>query len=218
MAQTNVFGGLIRSGTLSGSFILGSVASATSASFATTASFASNAGATTKIFKYQESIFNKLAPDTGSEVWKEPFSILATGSQHNQLALRFGSQSFTTDVGANAYIISPTQTSGSPELFFTWTTRVPSGNVMWAVAYRIIGGYDTTALNTSSSYTVISASFAAPTTGFNRMTASFALTGITPSSEDSVQIRLFRIGSNKTNDSALDAVVTDVLYRINESF
>lgn len=155
-------------------------------------------------------------PDNSGNCWAEPFTILATNDVWGFLIYRFGSSNAaqpTTRIGLRGQFTVPQNFVGNAAFIPIWTATVTSGNVVWDLDYRTVGGDDTTSLDQSGTEQSITVTDAAPSAALRRLTPTLSPTSANFAAGETVEFELFRDGVDANDTMAASAILVDFLFQ-----
>lgn len=159
-------------------------------------------------------------PDTTGECWFEPSSILNTNDVFPYPILRFGASNAAQPSvrhGCSIIFEVPQNYVGTPILRIKWTSTLTSGNVVWDADYRTLSGDDTTSLDQSGNEASVTVTDAAPTAALRQLVATINLTGSHFSAGETVQLNLFRDGTDAADTLAGSAILHDFTFEYSDA-
>lgn len=148
-------------------------------------------------------------PDTSGNVFFEPYPVKATNDFWKYLIAIFNDTA-TKDALYTQFMV-PQNYVGTAKFYVIWTSAATSGNVVWEIAYRTVGGDDTTSLDQATAEETVSVTDAAPTATDRRMTPSMTPTAGNFAAGETVQVRLARDGT-AADTMAAAAQVHDLIF------
>lgn len=157
-----------------------------------------------------------MKPDSSGNCWLEPYSILATNDVWDALIVRFGlanNAQPTTRIGLHGRFLVPQDYVAGAVIIPVWTATVTSGNVVWDMDYRTVGGDDTTSLDQSGNERSITVTDAAPGAAHRRLTPQLSPTSGDFAAGELVQFTLFRDGVDANDTMAASAILFDLLFQ-----
>ena len=89
---------------------------------------------------FRKSIAGGIIPGASGNVFWEPYSIKATNDTWRNLVLIYNDTA-TRDIAHGVFDV-PLNYVGTPKFYVIWTSTAISGNVVWDLDYRAIGGDD----------------------------------------------------------------------------
>lgn len=157
------------------------------------------------------------APDTSGKVWLEPYSILATNDLFKFLVMRFdedgnNNAALTTKVGAHATFHVPINYVGTPKIYPVWSSTVTTGNSVWDIDYRAIGGDDAESLDQTTFQESLTVTDAAPSAAHERNTPSVSLTGSNLAAQDTVELVISADGTDGADTQASARLLFGVIF------
>lgn len=132
-------------------------------------------------------------PDSVGNVFFEPYPIKATNDFWNHLSCIFNDTA-TKDSLYGLFTV-PQNYVGTPKFYPIWTSTATTGNVVWEMVYRTIGGDDTTSLDQTTAEETLTVTDAAPSATDRRLTPSMAATAGNFAAGETVEFRLSRDGT-----------------------
>jgi hypothetical protein len=156
-------------------------------------------------------------PDSTGDAFFEPYSILATNDLFRHLILRCGaSNSAAPTVKAGVYgrfrVPEDYNTGGTVTCKVYWTSTLTSGNVVFDLDYRAIGGNDTESLDQGTYQESLTVTDAAPSAANERMEASMTITASNLAAGDTVEFFFGRDGADGADTLAGSAIVHEVIF------
>jgi hypothetical protein len=158
-----------------------------------------------------------LSPDASGKVWPEPYTILATNDLFRFIVMRFdedgnNNAALTTKVGAHGTFHVPQNYVGSPRIYLVWTSTVTTGNCVWDVDYRAIGGDDAESLDQGTFQESLSVTDAAPSAAHERNTPSVSLTAGNLAAGDTVELVISVDGADAADTEAGARLLVGVVF------
>ena len=154
-------------------------------------------------------------PDTGGEVFFEPFSIKAVNDQWNRLVLIFNDTSTRKGIDLGFHV--PKNYVGTANLIIVWTANATTGDVEWDFDYRAVGGDDAESLDQVGTQESVNGEDTAPTAAFNKLEKSLPLTDGNFAIDDQITAQLFRDGTDAGDTMAAAAIVFDVFFEYSDT-
>lgn len=155
-------------------------------------------------------------PDSSGNCWQEPYSNLASNDAFPFLIYRFGASNAaqpTTRIGLYGQFTVPQDYVTSAVVIPIWTATITSGNVVWDLDYRTVGGDDTTSLDQAGTEESVSVTDAAPTSANNRLTPSLNPTDANFGVGETVEFGLFRDGTDANDTMAGASALVDLIFQ-----
>lgn len=155
-------------------------------------------------------------PDSSGNIWQEPYSNLATNDVWGGLIWRFGLSNAaqpTTRIGLYGFFVVPQNYVGTAAIIPVWTATGTSGNCVWDLDYRAVGGNDSESMDQSGTQESVSVTDAAPSAAHERLTPSMSPTSGNFAAGDMVEWKLFRDGTDGSDTMALSAILFDLLFQ-----
>lgn len=149
-------------------------------------------------------------PDTGGDVFFEPYTIKATNDVWGYLVVVFNDTSARD--GLQGSFDVPQNYIGSANIIVHWTSTATTGDVEWDFDYRAVGGNDTESLDQSGTQESVNQNDTAPSAVNERMTATLSLTDGNFAVGDTVQFELFRDGTDGGDGISAAVTVHAVLF------
>lgn len=153
-----------------------------------------------------------LAPDPGgtNPPVPEPYTITATNDFWKHDILKY----LDTSTKDSAYGIFevPQNYVGTAKFYVVWTSPTTSGNVVWEVAYRTVGGDDTTSLDQTTAEETLTVTDAAPSATDRRLIPSLTATAGNFSVGESVELKVSRDGTSGSDTMAGNAILHGVMF------
>lgn len=156
-------------------------------------------------------------PDASGKVWLEPYSILATNDFWKYLVLRFdengnNNTQISTKVSGHATLLVPQNYVGTPKIYPVWTSTVITGNNVWDVDYRAVGGDDAESLDQATAQESLTVTDAAPSAAHERNTPSVSPTGSNLAAGDTVQLVVSVDGADAADTLAGARILHGVIF------
>lgn len=148
-------------------------------------------------------------PDSSGNVFFEPYPIKATNDFWKYLVLVFNDTA-TKDSAYGQFMV-PQNYVGSAKFYVVWTSTATTGNVVWEMAYRTVGGDDTTSLDQATAEETLTVTDAAPTATDRRLTPSMTATDANFAAGETVQFRISRDGT-AADTMAAAAQIHDLIF------
>ena len=148
-------------------------------------------------------------PDTGGDVFFEPYSIKATNDNWDSLIVVFNDTAARD--GLHGRFDVPQNYVGTANVVIVWSSTATSGDVEWDFDYRAVGGNDTESLDQATAQESVNSNDTAPSATNERMEISISLTDGNFAAGDTVEWALFRDGTD-VGDTISAAVMLFDLY------
>lgn len=147
--------------------------------------------------------------DNSGKIWLESQDVLATNDVWDGLILRIdeagaNNAQLTTRVGVHGRFEVPQDYVDTAVVIPIWTATITSGNVVWDLDYRNVGGDDAESLDQSGTQGSASVTDACPSAAWERNTPSIDVTDGDFVAGDTCQFFLARDGTD-ANDTAAGA-------------
>lgn len=140
------------------------------------------------------------APDTSGNVFITPYDSLATNKTWKHMVWSFA-DSATRDLLYGKFVV-PKNYVGSPVFVVVWTTTATTGNAIWDLDYRTVGGNDTTSLDQSTAEETLTVTDAAPGAAHRRLEATMSATAGNFSADEEVEFLFGRDGASSDTIAA----------------
>jgi hypothetical protein len=154
-------------------------------------------------------------PDTGGNVFFEPYPIKATNDQWDMLVLIFNDTA--NRMALHGKFNVPKNYVDTANLVVVWTSTATSGDVEWDFDYRAVGGNDLESLDQTGTQQTVNSNDTAPSAANERMEISIALTDGNFAADDTVEFLLARDGTDAGDTMAAAAIVFDVFFEYNDA-
>jgi len=149
-------------------------------------------------------------PDTGGEVFFEPYNIKATNDVWDRLVLIFNDTA--SRKGVHGGFVVPKNYVANANIVVVWTTTAITGDVEWDFDYRAVGGIDIESLDQTGTQETVNIADTAPSAIHERLEAILALTDANLAADDEIEFTLFRDGLDVGDTMAASAIVFSVLF------
>lgn len=159
-----------------------------------------------------------VVPDATGDAFFEPYSILATNDNFRHLILRCGaSNSAAPTVKAGVYgkfhVPENYNTGGTVTCEVYWTSTLTSGDVVFDLDYRAIGGDDTESLDQATYQESLTVTDTAPSAANERQVATMTFTASNLAAGDTVEFFFGRDGAAGGDTLAGSALVHEVIFK-----
>jgi len=144
----------------------------------------------------------------------EPYNIKATNDVWDRLVLIFADTS--TRIGLAGGFTIPKNYVGAPKIIVVWTTTAVSGDVVWDMDYRAVGGDDTESLDQTGNQESVTVTDTAPSAAHERMEASMTLTAGNLATDDEFEFEFFRDGA-AADTIAASVIVFNLLFEYSDA-
>lgn len=141
-----------------------------------------------------------ITPDATGNTFPQRLSADATNGLFKHLVLAFADTA--TQIGFDGAFPIPQNYVGSSAVIPIWSATSTTGNVVWEIGYRPIGGDDTESLDQATYIRTASVTDAAPTASFNRLTPT-----ISPTSADFAAGKTVQYFFSRNQVSGVDTMV-----------
>lgn len=164
-------------------------------------------------------MFNSgLVGDATGDAFFEPYSILATNDLFRHLILRCGANNAAAPtVKAGVYgkfhVPNDYNTGGTVTCEVYWTTTLTTGDVVWDLDYRAIGGDDTESLDQATFQEALTVTDTAPSAVNERQLATMTFTASNLAVGDTVEFFFGRDGAAGGDTLAGSALVHEVIFK-----
>lgn len=160
---------------------------------------------------HQISILNgSLSLGSSGSVYATTFDTLATNDVWKHLVIAFKDTS-TRDLMYGQFLV-PQNYVGSGVFKVIWTTTATSGNAIWDLDYRTVGGDDTTSLDQAGTEEALTVTDAAPTAALRRLVASMTATAANFAAGETVEFLFGRDGAS-SDTIAATIVLFDLIFQ-----
>lgn len=149
-------------------------------------------------------------PDTSGNVFFESYPAKATNDFFKHGDWVYNDTS-TDDCVYGVFDVPGNFVSGAV-FRFVWTSTATSGNVVWGVAYRTVGGDDTTSLDQATAEETLSVTDAAPTATDRRLTPGVAATDANFAVGETVEFKVCRNGTSGSDTMAAAAQLFNAYF------
>lgn len=151
-----------------------------------------------------------LPDSTAGDSFFEPFSIKAVNDQWNHLVPIFNDTASRD--GIMGVFDVPQNYTDTANAIIVWTTSSTAGNVVWDFDYRAVGGNDTESLDQAGTQESVGSTDEAPTSPFERMELSIALTDANFAAGDTVQFEINRDGTDSGDTMSAAAMLVGLQF------
>lgn len=163
-----------------------------------------------------------VAPNGSNKVTLEPYSRLATNDFWKHLIIRIdedgtNSAQLTTRAGFYFTFTVPQNYVGSPKIFIVWTATVTTGDAVFDVDYRAVGGDDAESLDQATAQESLTVTDAAPSAAHERNTPSVSLTAANLAAGDTVEMFVGCDGTDGADTLAAARIIHDVIFEYADS-
>ena len=195
-------------------FAAGSNVTITTNATTDTVTIASAAPSFTKVINMMQHVML----DASGDAFFEPYSLLATNDLFQHLILRCGANNAaapTVKAGFyGAFRIPPDyNTGGTVTCIVQWTSTLTSGDVVFDLDYRAIGGDDTESLDQASYQESLTVTDTAPSAANERQTATMTFTASNLAADDTLEFFFGRDGAAGGDTLAGSAIVHEVIFK-----
>lgn len=150
-------------------------------------------------------------PDNSGNVYPEVYDVAATNDVWKGLLFRFKDTS--TKIGLHGRFTVPNNYVGSGAFVIHWSATATTGDVVWDVDYRTVGGDDTTSLDQATAEEALTVTDTAPGAVNRRLTPSVNATAANFAAGETVEFIVSRDGAAGGDTMAADALLFDVLFQ-----
>lgn len=164
------------------------------------------------------SIFGSLIPNSGGKSWFEPLSVLGTNDAFARMLGRIdqdgnNNAQLSTREGFYGSFNVPKNYVGTAIIIPVWTATVTSGDIVWDVDYRAVGGNDSESLDQSGAQESLTATDTNPSAAWERMETELALTSSNLAVDDTVQFLVMRDGVAAGDTAAAATLLCDLIFQ-----
>jgi hypothetical protein len=160
---------------------------------------------------HRMSILGALTPAASGAAFFEPSSVKGTNDPFPTAQVLIYTDTATRDGVYGAFPV-PKNYVGTAAIIIVWTSTATSGDVEWDVDYRAVGGNDTESLDQTGTQESVNINDTAPSAAHERMEISLGLTSANLTVDDTVQMGIFRDGTDAGDTMAAAAIVWDILF------
>lgn len=151
-------------------------------------------------------------PDNVGNVYQEPYDIKATNDNWQPLVWIFADSALRDALHGAVEIPLNYAGTGTAQIIIVWTAVVTTGNVVWDIDYRAVGGNDTESLDQATAQESLTVTDAAPAaTVNNRLEALMTITTANIAAGDTLLFKVCRDGTDGADTMASSAILVDVL-------
>ena len=154
-------------------------------------------------------------PYTGGSVYWQPAALVMTNDRWNPLVLTFADTS--TRIGIYGVFNVPKNYVGSPKIIPVWTSSATSGNVVWDLDYRSVGGDNAESFDQTGQQQQLTATDAAPGAAWRRLETALNMTAGDLAVDDTVEYFFGRDGADASDTMAAAAVLVDLLFEYTDA-
>lgn len=155
-------------------------------------------------------------PDATSEMWFEPYSVLATNDVWRHTIGRFGSSNAAAPTVRHGFYGSfnvPKNYVGSAVLVIVWTATLTTGDVVWDFEYRAVGGNDAESFDQAGTQESVTVTDTAASAANERLEVTISLTSGNLAVDDTVTFFFARDGADGADTLAGSALLFDLLLQ-----
>lgn len=156
-----------------------------------------------------------LTPDATGNTFPTRLSAESTNQLFKHLVMAF--LDTATNIGFDGTFTIPQNFVGSSAVIPIWTATSTTGNVVWEIGYRPIGGNDTESLDQSTYVRTASVTDAAPTAAFSRLTPTISPTDGDFAAGDTVQYFFSRNQVSGVDTMAGRAYLADLIFQYSDA-
>lgn len=158
------------------------------------------------------------APDTTGDAYFEPYSILATNDIFRHLVLRLGaSNSAQPTVKSGIYgrftVPDDYLTTNTVTCVVSWTSTITSGDVVFDLDYRAVGGDNAESLDQATAQEALTVTDTAPSSANLRMVATMTFTASNLLAGDDVEFFFGRDGAAGGDTLAGSVIVHSLIFK-----
>lgn len=151
-------------------------------------------------------------PDTSGNVYFEPYPIKATNDFWKHGHFIFTDTATKDSLYSMFHVPMDYNSAGTTKIYAVWTSTATTGSVVWEIAYRSIGGNDTTSLDQTTAAETLSVTASAPSATDRRMIPSVTATAANFAAGDTVELKISRNGTSGSDTMAASAQLLQVLF------
>ena len=156
------------------------------------------------------SMMTNVNPDISGRAWFEPLDVAASNDVWRSMIARFKDPT-SQQHGIYGHFTVPNNYVGSAAVLVVWSSTATSGNCIWRLTYRAVGGDNAESLDQTSNQQQASVTDAAPGAAWRRLAATIAVTAANFAAGDLVEWLLERDGV-ASDTMAADAYLFDLLF------
>lgn len=162
------------------------------------------------------SCMQMVKPDASGQVYFEPASILRTNDFFDEYALAMNDDD-ANKVSAYMRFDVPQNYVDNAKFIIVWTAAVTSGNAVFDVEYRAVGGNDTESLDQATAQESLTVTDAAPSAVNERLEAQLTATAANLAAGDTVQVKLSLDGADAACTISEKVQISDVLFEYTDA-
>jgi len=156
-------------------------------------------------------------PDATGNAFFEPYSVLGTNDLFRHLILRLGANNAAaptvkSGVYGRFHVPEDYNTGGTVTAIVYWTSTLTSGDVVFDLDYRAIGGDDSESLDQASYQESLTVTDTAPSAANERQVATMTLTASNLAVADTFEFFVGRDGAAGADTLAGSAIVHEVIF------
>lgn len=156
-------------------------------------------------------LWGSVEPDTSGNCYPVSYATPATNDVWQAIVFVFKDTS--TRIGLHGRFTVPQNYVGTPVFVVVWSTTATSGNVVWDLDYRTVGGDDTTSFDQNTVEQALTVTDAAPGAAHRRLTPSLSATAANFAAGETVEFIVFRDGADAADTMAADALLFEVQFQ-----
>lgn len=149
-----------------------------------------------------------------TSVYPDKYSTFASNDVWDGIVLVFP-DSGTRD-GTTGFIDVPDDYVGAPVFIPLWTSVVTTGNVVWDLDYRSVGGDDAESMDQAGTQEALTVTDAAPSAANNLLRPQMAATAGNLAAGDILELELFRDSGNASDTMASSALLFGLLFQYSD--
>lgn len=155
-------------------------------------------------------------PDDSGNVFWEPFHVKATNDVWRHGVWVYNNVGTARIILYGSFLV-PKNYVGTPSIILPWSASILTGNVVWDIDYRAVGGDNAESLDQLGAQESLTVTDAAPTAAWNRLTASVNLTAANLAADDMVQFLIARDKSDAADTMAGAALLFGAWFQYNDA-
>jgi hypothetical protein len=159
-------------------------------------------------------------PDTGGLCYPYPYSQWASNDVWPVIVYAFGAFANnaqpSTRIGLYGAFTVPQNYVTSAVVIPIWCATLTSGDVVWDLDYRTVGGDDTTSLDQSGTEESVSVTDTSGSAANERLTPSLNPTDANFAAGETVEFGLFRDGTDAADTMAGTAFLFDLIFQYSD--
>ena len=156
----------------------------------------------------------------GDDVAHFPQSVLGTNDTFPALYLHYGdigdATAPTTALEAHGHFDVPENYASGAVFRIRWATTKTTGDVVWDVAYRAVGGDDTESLDQATAQETVSVTDTAGSAAWERLNTTVSATDGNFAAGDTVTVTVRRDGADASDTLAGVAILFQIFFEYSD--